>query len=90
MERVVAKGASFPELTLRGVVLGALVFGWVFTGHQIGAAVATYGAGAARTGLGDYLPAFYAAGALCLVAALVALAARRRPGAVAAIPLPAG
>ena len=68
---------------------GPLVFGWIFTGHQLGAAAATYGAGAARTGLGNYLPAFYAAGALCLVAALVALAAdHRRPGVVAAPPLP--
>ncbi len=68
----------------------ALIFGWVFTGHQIGAAFATYAAGAARTGLGNYLPAFYGAGAMCLVAALVALAAgRRRPEGVAITPLPA-
>jgi predicted MFS family arabinose efflux permease len=69
---------------------GPLVFGWVFTGHQLGAAVATSGAGAVRTGLGDYLPAFYAAGAMCLVGALVALAAggrRHRDGvAIAASP----
>ena len=70
---------------------GPLVFGWIFTGHQLGAAVATYGAGAARTGLGTYLPAFYAAGAMCLVAALVALAAgeRRRPDGVAIGAVPA-
>ena len=69
---------------------GPLVFGWVFTGHQIGAAVATYGAGAARTGLGNYLPAFYAAGAMCLVAALAALTVgRSRRDGVAIAPLPA-
>ncbi len=70
---------------------GPLVFGWVFTGHQLGAAVATYGAGAARTGLGTYLPAFYAAGVMCLVAALVALATgeRRRRGGIAIAALPA-
>ena len=70
---------------------GPLVFGWVFTGHQIGAAFATYAAGATRTGLGNYLPAFYAAGAMCLVAALVALAAGGRrgdAGPVAAAALP--
>lgn len=68
---------------------GPLVFGWVFTGHQIGAAFATYAAGATRTGLQTYLPAFYAAGAMCIVAALVALAAenrRRDPVATALLP----
>ena len=70
---------------------GPLVFGWIFTGHQLGAAVATYGAGAARTELGTYLPAFYAAGAMCLVAALVALVAgeRRRSDGVAIGAVPA-
>ncbi len=71
-----------PTVRLTGKIFGRekapLVFGWVFTAHQIGAAVATYGAGAARTGLSTYLPAFYAAGIMCLVAALVALAADRR------------
>lgn len=72
-----------PTVRLTGKIFGRekapLVFGWVFMAHQIGAAVATYGAGAARTGLSTYLPAFYAAGAMCLVAALVALAADQRP-----------
>lgn len=68
---------------------GPLVFGWIFTGHQIGAAFATYAAGAARTDLGNYLPAFYGAGAMCLVAALVALAAGRRRGDVAMAPVTA-
>lgn len=54
---------------------GAMVFGWIFTGHQLGAAFATSAAGQARTGLSTYLPAFYAAGAACLVASLIALLA---------------
>ena len=52
-----------------------MVFGWVFTGHQIGAATAAYGAGLSRDVLLTYLPAFFAAGAACLVAAVAALAA---------------
>jgi predicted MFS family arabinose efflux permease len=56
-----------------------LVFGWVFTGHQIGAAFAAYGAGLTRTELGTYLPAFFAAGALCLVAAALVLWIGRSP-----------
>ena len=46
-----------------------LVFGWVFAGHQLGAATIAYGAGLSRAELASYLPAFFAAGALCLVAA---------------------
>ncbi len=46
-----------------------LVFGWVFAGHQLGAATAALGAGISRTELATYLPAFMAAGALCIVAA---------------------
>ncbi|MBS0536303.1 MAG: MFS transporter [Proteobacteria bacterium] len=50
-----------------------VVFGWVFAGHQIGAAFAAYGAGLTRTELGTYVPAFFAAGALCIIAAVLAL-----------------
>jgi sugar phosphate permease len=55
-----------------------IVFGWVFAAHQLGAAAAAYGAGLSRTLAATYLPAFYLAGAACLVAALLALAARPR------------
>lgn len=48
-----------------------LVFGWVFAGHQLGAAVAAFGAGLSRTALQSYLPAFATAGALCLLAAVL-------------------
>jgi predicted MFS family arabinose efflux permease len=50
-----------------------LVFGWVFAAHQLGAASAAFGAGLTRTLSATYLPAFFAAGALCLVAAALAL-----------------
>jgi predicted MFS family arabinose efflux permease len=50
-----------------------LVFGWIFAGHQLGAGVAAFGAGLSRTLLATYLPAFFAAGALCIVAALITL-----------------
>jgi MFS family permease len=61
-----------------------LVFGWVFAGHQIGAAFAAFGAGLSRTVLATYLPAFFIAGALCVVAALIALAISRTPKPVVA------
>ena len=56
-----------------------LVFGWVFAGHQIGAAFAAFGAGLSRTLLSTYLPAFFFAGALCVVAAVIVLAIARAP-----------
>ncbi|WP_371425005.1 MFS transporter [Tardiphaga sp.] len=54
-----------------------LVFGWIFAGHQLGAATAAFGAGLSRTVLLSYLPAFFAAGALCIVAALIVLGISR-------------
>ena len=54
-----------------------LVFGWIFAGHQLGAATAAFGAGLSRTLLLSYLPAFFAAGALCILAALFTLAMSR-------------
>jgi predicted MFS family arabinose efflux permease len=50
-----------------------LVFGWVFAGHQLGAAAAAFGGGLSRTTLDSYLPAFFAAGGLCLIAASLVL-----------------
>jgi predicted MFS family arabinose efflux permease len=50
-----------------------IVFGWIFAGHQIGAASAAFGAGLSRTQFSTYLPAFFAAGALCLLAAILVL-----------------
>jgi sugar phosphate permease len=54
-----------------------LVFGWIFAGHQLGAGTAAFGAGLSRTVLASYLPAFFVAGALCLIAALLAISISR-------------
>lgn len=63
-----------------------LVFGWVFAGHQLGAATAAFGAGATRTEFATYLPALYVAGAFCLVAAMLvmSLTHQAKPKPVAA------
>jgi MFS family permease len=67
-----------------------LVFGWIFAGHQLGAAAAAYGAGFTRTEFSSYLPAFFIAGALCFVAAILVLTLGRRGKEVAmASPSPA-
>ena len=54
-----------------------LVFGWIFTAHQLGAASAALAAGVSRDTLASYLPAFGAAGAACIVASAAALMIRR-------------
>ncbi len=53
-----------------------MVFGWIFAGHQLGAASAAYVAGATRTGLETYMPALFVAGTLCLIAAGLILTLR--------------
>ena len=59
-------------------------FGWIYAAHMAGAATAAYGAGYSRSVLQSYLPAIYAAGALCLVAAaLVWLIEKRSVDAAA-------
>jgi predicted MFS family arabinose efflux permease len=55
---------------------GPVVFGWVFASHQVGAAIAAVGAGAIRDTQGDYDMAWFLAGGLCVVAALLSLAIR--------------
>lgn len=59
--------------------MGPLVFGWVFATHQLGAATAALLAGISRDSLSSYLPAFYAAGIACVIAAIAVLFARVRP-----------
>ncbi len=61
---------------------GPVVFGWVFASHQLGAAAAALGAGLVRDQLGTYDLAWYAAGALCVVAASFCVAIRYRPAPV--------
>jgi len=63
-----------PTVRLTAATFGAsragVAFGWIFAAHMIGASVAAFGGGLSRTWLGVYSPAFYVAGAACVVAAL--------------------
>ncbi len=82
-----------PTVKLVGAAFGkekaGMVFGWVFAGHQLGAAVAVYGAGRVRTLLMTYNPALFAAGAACLAAALMVLAVKRQGAAAPLVKAPA-
>jgi sugar phosphate permease len=60
-----------------------MMFGWIFTGHQLGAAVAAFGAGVLRTAMDGYLEAFMLAGLACLVAVAMSLMIGRQPAAPA-------
>src|SRR6266566_1527422 len=61
----------------------AIVYGWIFAAHQLGAASIAFAAGAVRTFFGDYQLAFMSSGLLCLLAAgLVLRIARPKPGPV--------
>ncbi|MBL1099397.1 MFS transporter [Streptomyces sp. 205] len=65
----------------------AIVFGWVLASHQVGAGLVAFLGGVARDTFGSYDVVWYASGALCAVAALMALVIRRS-GPVAAEPVP--
>jgi len=56
-----------------------LIFGWIFSAHQLGAATAAYGAGLTRRLLLTYNPALIAAGVACVLAALTVMTLRRAP-----------
>ena len=60
-----------PTVVLSRQVLGpekgALIYGWVFAAHQIGGALAAYGAAIMRIKFGDYAAAFYVTGVLCVI-----------------------
>jgi predicted MFS family arabinose efflux permease len=83
-----------PTVKLTGKIFGperaGVIFGWIFAGHQVGAATAALGAGITRTAYLTYLPAFYTAGAACLIAAvLAAVIGRSLSGARPALAEPA-
>jgi MFS family permease len=50
-----------------------VIVSWIFVGHQVGGAVAAFGAGAVRTYTGNYLLAFMSAGLACLLASMLVL-----------------
>ncbi len=50
-----------------------IVFGWVFAAHQIGAAIAAFGAGVVRDVFGEYTYAWWAGAATCALAAVLSI-----------------
>jgi sugar phosphate permease len=54
-----------------------VIVAWIFAGHQVGGAIAAFGAGAVRSLTGDYFLAFLTSGLACLLAALLVLRVTR-------------
>jgi sugar phosphate permease len=79
-----------PTLKLTNTAFGErdapIVFGWILVAHQIGAAIAAFGAGFIRETWGSYTPAFLVAGAFAVIAGLVFAA---RPGRRDLVPVAA-
>ena len=71
-----------PTVRLTGEAFGrentGVIYGWIAASHQLGASLAAFGAGAIRSGLGDYSVAFWIAGVLCAMAGLSFLTIGRR------------
>ena len=57
---------------------GTIVFGWVFAAHQIGAAGAAFAAGVVRDAFGEYTYAWWGGAAMCVIAAVLSFAVKRR------------
>jgi len=64
-----------------GKQMAPVIFGWVFVGHQVGAATIALVAGVLRAALGSYGPSVMISGTLCLAAAIAVLWIGRRPRA---------
>ena len=50
-----------------------VIVSWIFAAHQVGGAMAAFGAGAVRSLSGSYLMAFIASGLACLMASMLVL-----------------
>jgi predicted MFS family arabinose efflux permease len=59
---------------------GTIVFGWVFTAHQLGAAAAALAAGLVRDVFGEYTYAWWGGAVLCIVAAATSILAKPQLG----------
>lgn len=66
-----------PTIMLCRSILGpsraTVVYGWVFAAHQIGGAIAAYGAAIFRVKFGDYAAAFYTSGFFCIITSVLVL-----------------
>lgn len=70
-----------------GRLRAPMMFGWIVSGHQLGAGAAAYLGGLVRTHTASYDAAFIASGFLCLVAAAMVLFIGRSVAVPAPVPV---
>jgi predicted MFS family arabinose efflux permease len=72
-----------PTIRIATVAFGRerapIVFGWIATAHQLGAASTALATGWSRTATGTYDTAFVTSGALCILGSMLVLCISRRP-----------
>ncbi|MEI7554710.1 MFS transporter [Candidatus Chlorohelix sp.] len=69
-----------------GKASAAVIFGWIFAAHQLGAAFASFGAGTLYTILGDYQVSFLLAGLLSLIASGLVIRIGHKSGKIPPTP----
>ncbi|MEI9894079.1 MAG: MFS transporter [Chthoniobacter sp.] len=83
-----------PTVALTAQIFGrekvGMMFGWIIAAHQVGAALAAWGAGLIRTVEGAYDHAFFISGSLCVLTAAGVLFIGRRPAAAHSSLIPSG
>ena len=83
-----------PTVALTAQVFGrekvGVMLGWIIASHQVGAALAAWGAGLIRTHEGAYDHAFLISGSLCVLTALAVLFIGRQPALAQPFPLRSG
>ena len=69
------------ELTRQrfGIQKSAMIYGWIFAPHQVGAGLATFSAGVIYNVFGSYTWAFLLAGGFCGLASLFVLLIKKQP-----------
>ena len=77
-----------PTVALTNEVFGRrdapVMVAWIVAAHQVGGALAAFGAGLVRNDTGSYMMAFLASGLACLIASLLVLRIARQPVLAAA------
>ena len=65
-----------------GVHKSAIIYGWIFASHQVGAATAAYGGGMLYSYFNTYTWAFFMAGICCVMASLFVILIKKQPRSI--------
>lgn len=62
-----------------GLQKSAIIYGWIFASHQVGAAVAAFGGGIIYQYFNTYTWAFFMSGVFCVLASLFVIVVKKHP-----------